>query len=394
MSSLSLGRFLVPVSGKMAPLLGNFSFQACSKLQSHQLFFPLLLQAKKICCCRAYGTNGPVRYIPDKYSHREQPSKMEISHHEEEIFKTKNSHYEDEMSNHMRASKEISEDHPSNSTFLNHMASQDKEAMHKGSNGVENPITTDKATNVEMRYQAQFLTPKSVLYSKTNANEDGAQDKIFKLEVDDTFGDGDDDLNVMEDLEDELPSDEFQVPNNDKLGESETTSVTTDLQDARNVAIEVLALRSHTIAELTKKLRGKKIPLKLINSVIADFAERGLLNDYSYAETFSRSRWLSMSWGPRRIRQTLLQKGVSRIVADKAINHVFNGDSEEKDLCQGISKYSLDHLLASTSKQWLKGNSVPLETRKMRIVRWLQYRGFDWGVTNFILKQLESKYPS
>lgn len=30
---------------------------------------------------------------------------------------------------------------------------------------------------------------------------------------------------------------------------------------------------------------------------------RGLLNDYLYAETFSRSRWFSLSWGPSRIKQ-------------------------------------------------------------------------------------------
>jgi hypothetical protein len=30
---------------------------------------------------------------------------------------------------------------------------------------------------------------------------------------------------------------------------------------------------------------------------------RGLLNDGFYAESFSRSRWMSSTWGPRRIKQ-------------------------------------------------------------------------------------------
>lgn len=30
---------------------------------------------------------------------------------------------------------------------------------------------------------------------------------------------------------------------------------------------------------------------------------RGLINDSLYAETFSRSRWSSSSWGPKRIKQ-------------------------------------------------------------------------------------------
>lgn len=81
--------------------------------------------------------------------------------------------------------------------------------------------------------------------------------------------------------------------------------------------------------------------------------------------------------------------------ADGAIKLVFkDGETrEEQESGFGMSKLSLDHLLVQASKQWLRSRDVPKETRKSRVIRWLQYRGFNWSVINFVLKKLESKHP-
>ncbi|XP_048235644.1 uncharacterized protein LOC8271843 isoform X2 [Ricinus communis] len=180
--------------------------------------------------------------------------------------------------------------------------------------------------------------------------------------------------------------------------------------DAEKMAIEFLATRStfifsyypwahlvscraFTAVELRKKLHGKKFPPDIVEAVIIDFQARGLINDSLYAETFSRSRWSSSSWGPRRIKQALFMKGVSEADAEKAIKLVFEDDrSGGQELKLGMSKLSMEHLLVQASKQWFRGQDVPRETRKSRIIRWLQYRGFNWGVISFILKKLESQY--
>ncbi|KAL2466889.1 Uncharacterized protein Adt_42740 [Abeliophyllum distichum] len=90
-------------------------------------------------------------------------------------------------------------------------------------------------------------------------------------------------------------------------------------QEVEKLAIELLATRAFTAMEMKKKLLGKRCPLDSVDSVITDFQSRGLLDDCLYAETFSRSRWSSSSWGPRRIKQALLKKGVNEIDAQKAI---------------------------------------------------------------------------
>lgn len=165
-------------------------------------------------------------------------------------------------------------------------------------------------------------------------------------------------------------------------------------QDVEKTAIELLAARAFTVSELRKKLRGKKYPADTVDSVIADFKSRGLLNDGYYAESFSRSRWLSSTWGPRRIKQALRQKGVPEAEVDQATRRVFlDGHGHANHTMYGISEASMDHLFAQASKQWQRGQRLPLENRRARVVRWLQYRGFNWAVTNAIVRKLEAQHP-
>lgn len=93
--------------------------------------------------------------------------------------------------------------------------------------------------------------------------------------------------------------------------------------------------------------------------------------------------------------QALSNKGVSEADTDKALKLVFeDGDSDEQESKVGMSKISMNQLLIQASKQWLRGQDVPKDTRKSRLIRWLQYRGFNWDVVNFVLKKLESQHIS
>ncbi|CAM0902330.1 unnamed protein product [Alopecurus aequalis] len=166
------------------------------------------------------------------------------------------------------------------------------------------------------------------------------------------------------------------------------------VQDVKKSAIALLAVRAFTVSELRKKLCGKNYSVDTVDSVIADFKSRGLLNDGYYAESFSRSRWQSSTWGPRRIKQALRQKGVPDAEVDQATRSVFQDTrGDEEQTTHGLSKASMDHLFAQASKQWQRGGSLPLEKRRARIVRWLQYRGFNWAVTNSIVRKLEAQHP-
>ncbi|KAL6562484.1 hypothetical protein OROGR_003491 [Orobanche gracilis] len=165
-------------------------------------------------------------------------------------------------------------------------------------------------------------------------------------------------------------------------------------QAVEKLAIELLASRAFTALELKKKLQAKRFPLDIVDVVIKDFRSRGLINDCLYAETYSRSRWSSSSWGPRRIKLALSKKGISEVDVQKAIKLVFESEAGDHDSGIAMSKLSTDQLYVQASKQWQRSRGVPQETRKSRMVRWLQYRGFNWNVTSYILKKLEMENPS
>ena len=95
--------------------------------------------------------------------------------------------------------------------------------------------------------------------------------------------------------------------------------------------------------------------------------------------------------------QALLEKGISQEDTNKTTCHVFEDEDLSEDghnMHFGMSKLNLDRLFEQASKQWLRSREKTLNNRKSSVVRWLQYRGFGWGVTKFILKKLETEHPA
>ncbi|MED6187941.1 hypothetical protein PIB30_081291 [Stylosanthes scabra] len=177
------------------------------------------------------------------------------------------------------------------------------------------------------------------------------------------------------------------------LSEQDSMQIDKFINDAEESAIKFLAYRALTAVELRKKLLGKRFSPNVVEAVINKFQRSGMINDRLYAESLAQSRWSSSTWGPRRIKQVLFKKGVSQADAENAVEVVFKGNDCEEDQKPiiGLSKQSIDHLYAQASKQWSRGQNISVETRKSRIIRWLQYRGFGWNVINLILKKLEGQ---
>ncbi|KAL0362958.1 UNVERIFIED_CONTAM: hypothetical protein Scaly_1251000 [Sesamum calycinum] len=181
-------------------------------------------------------------------------------------------------------------------------------------------------------------------------------------------------------------------------------------QDVEKSAIELLASRAFTAVELKKTLQGKSFPLEIVDAVIADYQSRKTwernykLPGYAfpYRQYFlylSHSILLRehVSFSSVIIDvAVLLALGVSELDAEKAIKLVFENGEGGGDQESGIamSKHSIDQLYVQALKQWHRSHGAPQETRKSRIVRWLQYRGFNWSVIKYVLKKLESDSPS
>lgn len=343
----------------MAIFAGNFVCKASFGLQCRALLIPWMKNSSIGCSSgRANSSSFPVKYIPKKTSKKEKP---EIS---KKTLKTEKPQ-----------TSSTSKKAPENKGIKNGL---DHNALrfefHNDGKSLQRSFVLDKNS------QNQNQNQMPIHYLTYQANQE------LKEETD--YDEGVVDCESIEEPKEVVEELEIHWEKNSHYQES-LQGVKTNKQDAEKLAIELLATRAFTAVELRKKLHGKRFPPDIIDAVIMDFQSRGLVNDCLYAETFSQSRFSSSSWGPRRIKQALFKKGVSEVDAEKAINLVFQDSDQESR--HGLSKVSMDHLFVQASKQWLRGRDVTNETRKSRIVRWLQYRGFNWGVISSILKKLESE---
>lgn len=88
-----------------------------------------------------------------------------------------------------------------------------------------------------------------------------------------------------------------------------------DFNEAYNAAIRILALRENSRTELRRKLAAKSIDTRIIEDVINQLEEQGLISEQRYIDMMVRSA-LSKGHGPRRISQQLQQNGIdSRLIS-------------------------------------------------------------------------------
>ncbi|KAG5550949.1 hypothetical protein RHGRI_009388 [Rhododendron griersonianum] len=273
------------------------------------------------------------------------------------------------------------------------------------SKGPKNKISTNGLDENELRFEVSNggkSSQRSFVLDKKSQNQNQIQTPIHYStpDVNQEVGEGIDfdkgllETECIEEREEVLEELDMYEKNLHTQG---VLQVGKTEQDAENLAIELLAMRAYTAVELRKKLLGKRFPLDTVDAVILDFQSRtqGIVW-LGFVILFKITFALVIAINDGALlEQALLQKGVREADAEKAINYVFkdsNSDGEEEST-HGLSKTSIDKLLAQASKQWLRGRDATKETRKTRIIRWLQYRGFNWGVVNFIVKKLESQYP-
>lgn len=92
----------------------------------------------------------------------------------------------------------------------------------------------------------------------------------------------------------------------------------TDGAGAVSCAFRILSRRDHTCKELTFKLRQKGFGRPAVDHALARCRELGYIDDAKTARLIA-GRLTGRGYGPLRIRQTLLQKGVDEAVVHKVL---------------------------------------------------------------------------
>ena len=131
-------------------------------------------------------------------------------------------------------------------------------------------------------------------------------------------------------------------------------------QNVRRVAIELLSRREHSSFELKRKLVSRSFDLLEIKEVLAELRDEGLQSDVRFSEAYVYSR-AQKGYGPLRIQADLKQRGID----DLLLKEFLDFQSSE------WNKRAID-------AQKKRFGSIPPENYKdyAKQVRFLQYRGF------------------
>ena len=132
-------------------------------------------------------------------------------------------------------------------------------------------------------------------------------------------------------------------------------------------ALALLAQRGRSREELRRALLRKGEPASAVESALERLVRAGLLDDASYARSYSRSKVLGPGHSRRRLRQELARRGVEREIADDAIDDVLTDESvDEEAIIERVARRKLRALAR-----------VDAETRDRRLWAFLARRGYE-----------------
>ncbi|MEM6287891.1 MAG: RecX family transcriptional regulator [Bacteroidota bacterium] len=136
---------------------------------------------------------------------------------------------------------------------------------------------------------------------------------------------------------------------------------------AKSSALAGLSHRARTAHEVRKALLDKGFPEAIADDTVADLERLGLIDDEAYARAFVRGRFAGRGYGPARLRQDLMRKGVDRATIDAALDEL----SEAEDLGAEAR--------GQAQKKWRAlASEADLRKRKKKTMDYLVRRGFGF----------------
>lgn len=132
-------------------------------------------------------------------------------------------------------------------------------------------------------------------------------------------------------------------------------------------ALNLLAFRARSSAELARTLVRKGEPKALVDRAVERLLEQGLLDDAAFAQSFTRAKVLGAQQSKRRVQQDLARRGVARTVSDVAIATVFEEEGVDQ---RAVVEQAARKKLRSLTKL------EPI-VRRRRLYAFLARRGYD-----------------
>lgn len=146
-----------------------------------------------------------------------------------------------------------------------------------------------------------------------------------------------------------------------------------EYKKAKKRALNMLAARDHSSAELREKLLGREHPAHIVDTLIERLQNSTLLDDANFAHSFVRAKREQRKLSLAALRRELKKKGIDGPLADDALGEI----DDEWDLAYEVA-----------AKKAASTRTLPYETRQRRILSMLARRGFPSGLSFAVTRQV------
>jgi regulatory protein len=147
---------------------------------------------------------------------------------------------------------------------------------------------------------------------------------------------------------------------------------------ALDAALRLLASRPWGEEELRARLRKRGFGSEAVDGCVERLVELRLLDDRAFAATLARHRIQLAPRGRFSLIRELLQRGVSRDVADSAVEGVLEDEGlEEGDLARKAVTAWLDRQTSGALSAFAGERGAERERHRRRLYGYLSRRGFN-----------------
>ena len=146
---------------------------------------------------------------------------------------------------------------------------------------------------------------------------------------------------------------------------------------AKASALRGLSHRARTSEEVRRSLLTKGFAEPVVEDTVADLERMGVVDDAAYAQAFVRGRFAGRGYGPARLRQDLVRKGVARPVIDAALADLAEAEDVDEEARQ------------QAERKWRTLSAdEDLRKRKKKTLDFLVRRGYGFDVAREAIDRL------
>ncbi len=153
-----------------------------------------------------------------------------------------------------------------------------------------------------------------------------------------------------------------------------------DFYKAKDVALKYFSYRHRSEFEIQAKLENLKFKPEIIKEVISNLKSVGLINDYEFADNFTRSTLNKRLISKSLMKEKLLERKISKDI----INEVLDKHYKDVDEFSIAKKIALKQL-----KKYQKTNPEYSDKKLYpRITNFLARRGFPWSIITTVTREI------